>query len=209
MVTQRSDDGSEGPIPVLSRFLCRIIPNCSAETISAEIAERLNTTTQGAHMWMIGPYLNLGGLSIPLRKAAEAFTRFEVRNALAEHGPSGLDEMLRFIPRNAPIRPEIQAARQEAQRQVDKAVLGQLAFTVRRSRELLAALRKLKGRVTARIPAFRLSRRQQATVAFIEALRFEAVTGSTLPDAPQARAFPRERVVGLAEALAALPSLTI
>jgi len=57
-----------GLLPQASETICRILPSCDAGTISDEIAERLGTTPQGAHLWLLSPFL--GPLS-PLRPVAE------------------------------------------------------------------------------------------------------------------------------------------
>jgi len=56
-------------LPQLSAQTCDILPECDEKTVSDEIAKRLNTTVQGAHLWLLSPFL---AASVdPLFKVAE------------------------------------------------------------------------------------------------------------------------------------------
>lgn len=93
-------------IQPISKFLCRIAPNCTAETISQEVANRKETTVQGAHAWMLRPFalgpseLSLRGTKAPLAAGALWLLELDAKFSCAEHGNA--DEMLRFYPVGAP-----------------------------------------------------------------------------------------------------------
>jgi len=81
-----------GPIITrLSSNLCRILPGCTAETVSAEVAKRKDTTIQGAHAWMVRPLLFL---SPGTAAFATEVLRVEARGACLEHGTA--DSMRAF-----------------------------------------------------------------------------------------------------------------
>lgn len=73
-----------GPIITkMSQTLCRVLPGCNADTVSQEVADRKNTTLQGAHAWMVRPLLFQKG---PVREFALEVLRVEARSACLEHG---------------------------------------------------------------------------------------------------------------------------
>jgi len=73
-----------GPIITkLSGDLCRLLPGCNSETVSAEVAKRLDTTIQGAHAWLVRPLLFSPG---PATNFALEVLRIEARFACLEHG---------------------------------------------------------------------------------------------------------------------------
>ena len=76
-----------GPIITrLSQVLVRTIPGATEETVSAEVAKRLDTTIQGAHAWMVRPILaGQGSKTGPGRFALEVL-RVEAAYACREHG---------------------------------------------------------------------------------------------------------------------------
>ena len=76
-----------GPlITRLSQVLVRTIPGATEETVSAEVAKRLDTTIQGAHAWMVRPILaGQGSKTGPGRFALEVL-RVEAAYACREHG---------------------------------------------------------------------------------------------------------------------------
>lgn len=87
-------------IEPISRYLCRMLPGCTADTISQEVANRKATTVQGAHAWMLRPFLLAGtGLTTrraPLAAGALYLLELDGKFSCAEHGNA--DEMLRFYP---------------------------------------------------------------------------------------------------------------
>lgn len=93
-------------IAPISAFLCKLAPQCTAETISQEVANRKNTTVQGAHAWMLRPFalgpseLSLRGTKAPLAAGALWLLELDAKFSCAEHGDA--DEMLRFYPTGAP-----------------------------------------------------------------------------------------------------------
>lgn len=104
----------EGPIPPISRFLCRILPGCNEDTVSAEVARRLGTTLQGAHAFMLAPLITLDPVSY------RAVILTEAKFALAQRGSEGIDAMLRFMP-SLPQLPLTQTLRNELIRKANKA----------------------------------------------------------------------------------------
>lgn len=73
-----------GPIITrLSSQLCRILPGCDAETVSAEIAERKNTTIEGAHAWLVRPLLFISPSTAAF---ANEVLRIEARASCLNHG---------------------------------------------------------------------------------------------------------------------------
>lgn len=90
-------------IEPLSRFLCRILPGCSADTISQEVANRKGTTIQGAHAWMLRPFLvgkaeltTLRPTRAPLQAGALFLLELDAKFSCSEHGSA--DEMMRWYP---------------------------------------------------------------------------------------------------------------
>lgn len=89
-------------IEPLSRYLCKILPGCDADTISEEVATRKGTTTQGAHAWMVRPFLlgntqlSLRGTAAPLQAGALFILELDAKFSCSEHGDA--KEMLRWFP---------------------------------------------------------------------------------------------------------------
>lgn len=89
-------------IEPLSRFLCKILPGCDADTISEEVAKRKDTTVQGAHAWMLRPFLlgkaevTVRGAKAPLQAGALWLLELDAKFSCAEHGDAS--EMLRWYP---------------------------------------------------------------------------------------------------------------
>ena len=72
--------------PIITRFsqtMCRLLPGCTADTVSEEIANRKGTTIQGAHAWMVRPllFMSPGTATFGLE-----VLRIEARGACLEHG---------------------------------------------------------------------------------------------------------------------------
>lgn len=72
--------------PIITRFsqaMCRLLPGCSADTVSEEVANRKGTTIQGAHAWMVRPllFISPGTATFGLE-----VLRIEARGACLEHG---------------------------------------------------------------------------------------------------------------------------
>ena len=86
-----------GPIITrLSEQLCRLLPGCNSDTVSAEVAKRKGTTIQGAHAWMVRPLLFIRGG--PATFALEVL-RVEARFSCIQHGDA--NEMRRFFQTEA------------------------------------------------------------------------------------------------------------
>lgn len=88
----------------LSSFICKALPGCDAETVSEDVANKRNTTIQGAHAWMIRP-LVLQGTGLTTRRAPVAaaglfLLQLDAKFSCIEHGNA--DEMFRFYPVDAP-----------------------------------------------------------------------------------------------------------
>lgn len=87
-------------IEPISRHLCRLLPGCDADTISQEVANRKDTTIQGAHAWMLRPFLlgraeiTLRGAKAPLQAGALFLLELDAKFSCAERGNA--DEMLRW-----------------------------------------------------------------------------------------------------------------
>lgn len=82
-----------GPIITrLSSQLCRLLPGCNAETVSAEIADRKGTTIEGAHAWLVRPLLFF---SPGTAAFAVEVLRIEARASCLNHGTA--DEMRRWF----------------------------------------------------------------------------------------------------------------
>jgi len=77
----------------LSKFACRVLPGCTEDTVSEEVARRLNTTTQGAHAWMLRPLL----FASPITQRI-AFSILESEGEIACRLEGNADEMLRWFP---------------------------------------------------------------------------------------------------------------
>lgn len=81
-----------GPIITkLSGDLCRILPGCNSETVSAEVAKRLDTTVEGAHAWLVRPLLFSPG---PATNFALEVLRIEARSACIQRGTA--DDLRQF-----------------------------------------------------------------------------------------------------------------
>lgn len=81
-----------GPIITkLSGEICRILPGCDSETVSAEVAKRLDTTIEGAHAWLVRPLLFSPG---PLTNFALEVLRIEARSACIQRATA--DDLRRF-----------------------------------------------------------------------------------------------------------------
>lgn len=78
---------SAASIGVLSRVACRLLPGCDEDTVSAEVAKRLGTTVEGAHAWMIRPFIvgQLGRIS-PTRNVGLRILAASAEAACAESG---------------------------------------------------------------------------------------------------------------------------
>lgn len=88
-----------GPIITkLSGTLCRIIPGCDSETVSAEVAKRLDTSIEGAHAWLVRPLLFSKG---PVAEFALEVLRIEARSACLQRGTA--DDLRRFYEGKALI----------------------------------------------------------------------------------------------------------
>lgn len=93
-------------IAPISRFLCKLSPGCTADTISEEVANRKGTTVNGAHAWMLRPFLlgpsevTLRGTKAPLAAGALYLLELDAKFSCAEHGDA--EEMLRFYPIGKP-----------------------------------------------------------------------------------------------------------
>lgn len=93
-------------IEPLSRHLCKILPGCTADTISQEVANRKDTTVQGAHAWMLRPFL-LSGAELtslrpsraPLQAGALFLLELDAKFSCAQHGDA--KEMLRWFPNSS------------------------------------------------------------------------------------------------------------
>lgn len=89
-------------IEPLSRHLCKVLPGCTADTISEEVADRKDTTVQGAHAWMLRPFLlgraevTVRGAKAPLQAGALFLLELDAKFSCAEHGDA--KEMLRWYP---------------------------------------------------------------------------------------------------------------
>lgn len=78
-------------ITKLSGDLCRILPGCNSETVSAEVAKRLDTTIEGAHAWLVRPLLFSPG---PATNFALEVLRIEARSACLQRGTA--DDLRQF-----------------------------------------------------------------------------------------------------------------
>lgn len=93
-------------IEPISRYLCKLAPQCTSDTISAEVAKRKGTTIQGAHAWMLTHFLlgdaplQLRGGKAPLQAGSLWLLELDAKFSCIEHGDA--DEMLRFYPKGAP-----------------------------------------------------------------------------------------------------------
>ena len=72
--------------PIITRFsqaMCRLLPGCTADTVSQEVADRKGTTIQGAHAWMVRPllFISPGTATFGLE-----VLRIEAKYACLEHG---------------------------------------------------------------------------------------------------------------------------
>ncbi len=70
----------------LSQTICRIIPGCTADTVSQEVADRKGTTIQGAHAWMVRPIIMTGSPKSPPVIFAMEVLRVEAAFACRQHG---------------------------------------------------------------------------------------------------------------------------
>lgn len=80
-------------VVALSKFACRLLPACRAETVSEDVANRLGTTLQGAHAWMVRPLLFA---SPPANRLGLIILEKEAEVACRERGNAG--EMLQWFP---------------------------------------------------------------------------------------------------------------
>ena len=89
-------------IEPLSRHLCKVLPGCDSDTISAEVAKRKETTVHGAHAWMLRPFLlgdaalGLRGARAPLQAGALFLLELDARFSCRDLGDA--DEMIRWFP---------------------------------------------------------------------------------------------------------------
>ena len=131
-------------LPQLSADLCDILPECDEETISAEVGRRLRTTLQGAHLWMLSPFLIRGH---PLQALAEEIVIDELEES---QGLGTLARTLkapfistkridRAIKRLSRLTPQAQRALRRAHAIAERGIS-------KRTKRIIAALDELKTR---------------------------------------------------------------